>query len=241
MSAFTPRQVAKHNGPDSTWVIVHDKVYNVTQFLQDHPGGDDLILDHAGTDITAIMKDQLEHEHSDAAYDLLTEYCIGSVKYNEDQVEDQVEDEYHVPTDPVVDHKTNGFLDLRKPMFGQLWQSKFSKQLYLEQVHKPRYIPEPAPYFGSNHILEPFTKTPWWMIPIVWIPFVMYQLYQSSQLDTVTTTVHGFATGVLTWTLLEYTLHRFLFHMDDQLPDHWFAFLLHFTLHGIHHYLPMDK
>jgi hypothetical protein len=29
--------------------------------------------------------------------------------------------------------------------------------------------------------------------------------------------------------------------MDDQLPDHWFAFLLHFTLHGIHHYLPMDK
>lgn len=239
MSAFTPKQVAKHNSPDSTWVIVNDKVFNVTQFLKDHPGGDDLILEHAGTDVTEIMQDQLEHEHSDAAYDLLSEYCIGKV--NHSATDDVKEEDFYAETDPSVDHKTNGFLDLRQPMFPQLWRSEFSKQLYLEQVHKPRYLPEPAPYFGSYHILEPLTRTPWWMVPIVWIPFVLYQLYRSSQLDTLSTTIHGFATGVFTWTLLEYTLHRFLFHMDDQLPDHWFAFLLHFTLHGIHHYLPMDK
>ncbi|KAI9288462.1 hypothetical protein BC943DRAFT_345620 [Umbelopsis sp. AD052] len=240
MPAFTTKQIAKHNHSNSTWVIVDDKVYDVTQFLQDHPGGDDLILEHAGTDVTEIMKDQLEHEHSDAAYDLLNEHYIGTVDRLR-AVEDDDEAEHYVPTNPSLDHKNNGFLDLRKPMFPQLWRSKFSKQLYLEQVHKPRYLPEPAPYFGDNHILEPLSRTPWFMVPIVWIPFVLYQLYNSSLHGAMASTVQGFSTGVFVWTLLEYTLHRFLFHMDDNLPDHWLAFLLHFTLHGIHHYLPMDK
>ncbi|CAM0139326.1 unnamed protein product [Umbelopsis sp. WA50703] len=237
MRTFTPRQILKHNNSKSAWVIVDEKVYNVTEFMQDHPGGEDLILDHAGTDVTDLMKDKLQHEHSEAAYSLMSEYCIGTVC----DIDDTKEDDYYVPTDPGLDHKTSGFLDLRQPMFQQLWRSKFSKQLYLDEVHKPRYLPEPAPYFGHNHILEPLTRTPWYLVPIVWIPFVIYQLYQSSQLDTISTTIHGFATGIFTWSLLEYTLHRFLFHMDDNLPDHWFALLLHFTLHGIHHYLPMDK
>lgn len=50
-----------------------------------------------------------------------------------------------------------------------------------------------------------------------------------------------FLTGNLIWTILEYTMHRFLFHIDDMLPDRNWALLLHFLLHGIHHYLPMDR
>lgn len=50
-----------------------------------------------------------------------------------------------------------------------------------------------------------------------------------------------FFTGNVIWTLLEYTLHRFLFHVDHYLPDQNWALLLHFLLHGIHHYLPMDQ
>ncbi|RMD43781.1 hypothetical protein DV735_g1388, partial [Chaetothyriales sp. CBS 134920] len=34
---------------------------------------------------------------------------------------------------------------------------------------------------------------------------------------------------------------RFLFHLDKFLPDHPYALTLHFVLHGIHHYLPMDR
>ncbi|KAL9931548.1 hypothetical protein V8E36_009545, partial [Tilletia maclaganii] len=57
----------------------------------------------------------------------------------------------------------------------------------------------------------------------------------------VTKTLPLWSVGVVIWTLLEYLLHRFLFHVDDMLPDHQAALLLHFLLHGIHHYLPMDR
>jgi 4-hydroxysphinganine ceramide fatty acyl 2-hydroxylase len=53
-------------------------------------------------------------------------------------------------------------------------------------------------------------------------------------------TLPCFFLGNLIWTLLEYIFHRFLFHVDYYLPDANWAFLLHFLLHGIHHYLPMD-
>lgn len=39
--------------------------------------------------------------------------------------------------------------------------------------------------------------------------------------------------------ILEYTMHRFLFHIDEHLPDHPAALTLHFLLHGIHHYIPV--
>jgi len=41
--------------------------------------------------------------------------------------------------------------------------------------------------------------------------------------------------------MLEYALHRFLFHIDELLPDRPFFLMIHFLLHGIHHYLPMDR
>lgn len=51
----------------------------------------------------------------------------------------------------------------------------------------------------------------------------------------------SFLLGNVVWIFLEYTLHRFLFHIDYWLPDNGAALTLHFLLHGIHHYLPMDK
>ena len=50
-----------------------------------------------------------------------------------------------------------------------------------------------------------------------------------------------FFVGNIVWTILEYTLHRFLFHVDHYLPDANWDLMLHFLLHGIHHYLPMDR
>lgn len=54
-------------------------------------------------------------------------------------------------------------------------------------------------------------------------------------------TIVSFLIGNVVWTILEYTLHRFLFHVDYYLPDANWALTLHFLLHGIHHYLPMDR
>ncbi|KIY72836.1 hypothetical protein CYLTODRAFT_388100 [Cylindrobasidium torrendii FP15055 ss-10] len=44
--------VAKHSTNKSCWVIIQDKVYDVTDFLAEHPGGSKVILKYAGRDAT---------------------------------------------------------------------------------------------------------------------------------------------------------------------------------------------
>ncbi|EDR09093.1 uncharacterized protein LACBIDRAFT_296363 [Laccaria bicolor S238N-H82] len=46
------QEVAKHNSRESCWIIVHGKVYDVTEFLDEHPGGSKIILKYAGKDAT---------------------------------------------------------------------------------------------------------------------------------------------------------------------------------------------
>ncbi|KAJ6783261.1 hypothetical protein PWT90_09772 [Aphanocladium album] len=45
-------EVARHNTADSCWVILYGKVYDVTSFLSEHPGGSKIILSLAGQDAT---------------------------------------------------------------------------------------------------------------------------------------------------------------------------------------------
>ncbi|KAL5099543.1 hypothetical protein RYX36_003870, partial [Vicia faba] len=44
--------------------------------------------------------------------------------------------------------------------------------------------------------------------------------------------------GIFVWTLAEYLLHRFLFHV--QTKSYW-GNTLHYLLHGCHHKHPMDS
>ncbi|KAK6360813.1 hypothetical protein TWF730_006935 [Orbilia blumenaviensis] len=46
------KEVAKHNTPESCWVILYGNVYDVTDFLPSHPGGAKIILQLAGKDAT---------------------------------------------------------------------------------------------------------------------------------------------------------------------------------------------
>ncbi|KAI0348665.1 hypothetical protein BDW22DRAFT_1424813 [Trametopsis cervina] len=52
----TLQQVANHNSSKSCWVIINDKVYDVTEFLPIHPGGAKIILKYAGKDATAAYE-----------------------------------------------------------------------------------------------------------------------------------------------------------------------------------------
>lgn len=85
---LTAEDVAGHASRSSCWVSRNGKVYDVTGFLADHPGGDDLILAYAGKDIGSVMANKDEHEHSDSAYDMLDEYVIGKLGTEETIVSD---------------------------------------------------------------------------------------------------------------------------------------------------------
>merc|ERR1719182_908221 len=50
--SISKEEVAKHNNKQICWVILHDRVLDVTKFLGDHPGGELAILTFAGKDAT---------------------------------------------------------------------------------------------------------------------------------------------------------------------------------------------
>ncbi|EDR09262.1 fatty acid-2 hydroxylase [Laccaria bicolor S238N-H82] len=264
---YTVEDVASHSNASSCWISRAGKVYDVSGFLNDHPGGDDLILNHAGKDVGDAMRDEDEHVHSESAYEMLEEYLIGRIGAEESIVREDWEatDDFHPDdTDSARDYEKNQFLDLRKPLFMQMWNANFSKSYYLQQVHQPRHLPEPARLFGPD-ILEMATRTVWYVVPIFWAPIAIYLFLRSvfqftgplpgffsnptlplSQLGTIPTdsfvkTGLCFLAGNVIWTMLEYGMHRFLFHIDEYLPDKPAFLTLHFLMHGIHHYLPMDR
>nr|XP_027108465.1 delta(8)-fatty-acid desaturase-like [Coffea arabica]XP_027108466.1 delta(8)-fatty-acid desaturase-like [Coffea arabica]XP_027108467.1 delta(8)-fatty-acid desaturase-like [Coffea arabica]XP_027108468.1 delta(8)-fatty-acid desaturase-like [Coffea arabica]XP_027108469.1 delta(8)-fatty-acid desaturase-like [Coffea arabica]XP_027108470.1 delta(8)-fatty-acid desaturase-like [Coffea arabica]XP_027108471.1 delta(8)-fatty-acid desaturase-like [Coffea arabica]XP_027108472.1 delta(8)-fatty-acid desa len=49
---ITDEELKKHNRYDDLWISIHGKVYDVTDWVKEHPGGDVPILDLAGQDAT---------------------------------------------------------------------------------------------------------------------------------------------------------------------------------------------
>lgn len=75
---FSPSDVSLHASRKDCWISIHGKVYDVTKFLEDHPGGEDVLL-HASAsgDATEAFE---EVGHSTSAISMMNSYLIGSIK-----------------------------------------------------------------------------------------------------------------------------------------------------------------
>uniref|UniRef100_A0A2P2JXS8 Cytochrome b5 heme-binding domain-containing protein n=1 Tax=Rhizophora mucronata TaxID=61149 RepID=A0A2P2JXS8_RHIMU len=73
---FNFEEVATHNIIKDCWVIISGKVYDVTPFMDDHPGGDEVLLSATGKDATNDFEDV---GHSDSARDMMAKYLIGEI------------------------------------------------------------------------------------------------------------------------------------------------------------------
>lgn len=79
MRSYSASEVSRHNSKDSLWVVNNGKVYDVTEFAQRHPGGEEILLEHAGQNVSVIMSSIDPHLHSSAAYQILEKYYIGDL------------------------------------------------------------------------------------------------------------------------------------------------------------------
>ena len=62
MQIYSLEDVQKHSKnststPSSYWIVIHNKVYDVTTWLDDHPGGDEILMENSGTDATEPWED----------------------------------------------------------------------------------------------------------------------------------------------------------------------------------------
>ncbi|GME76908.1 unnamed protein product [Ambrosiozyma monospora] len=74
---FTADEVAEHNTKDDLYLICDGKVYDCTEYLDEHPGGEEVILDCAGTDATEPFEDI---GHSEDAREVLAGLYVGELK-----------------------------------------------------------------------------------------------------------------------------------------------------------------
>lgn len=219
--------------------VVEDRVYCVNEdFL--HPGGNEILAEHSGKDITDLFSGEypLGHAHSSAAHHLLETFYIGSLTAN-------------LPTSEDQEQQQQPFLiDESRPL---LWQVGSLGTHYMDWVESP--VPGQPRFFESNWA-EAVTKTPWWVVPLLWLPVVAHQLlfkatssgnYSNTSshspvgaddlLLSSTTIMLLVVLGIVIWQGIEYSLHRFLFHLHPTTP---MGIFLHFLVHGCHHKYPMD-
>ncbi len=76
-SGITLDEVATHNSPDDCWTAVDGKVYDLTEFVSQHPGGSDRIENICGVDGTSAFKGQ--HRGEDVPESTLSNYLIGEL------------------------------------------------------------------------------------------------------------------------------------------------------------------
>ncbi|KAE9404863.1 cytochrome b5 [Gymnopus androsaceus JB14] len=75
----TLEELKANSSKDSIWLLLDGKVYNVSKFLDEHPGGDEVILAEAGKDATEAFEDV---GHSDEARALLPDMLVGTFDTN---------------------------------------------------------------------------------------------------------------------------------------------------------------
>ena len=118
---------------------------------------------------------------------------------------------------------------------------------YIHWVHSP--VEKKLRLFETD-FLEFFSKTPWYAVPMIWLPVTLciaYAAFINLNNTAFGESICSFHTllmqlvlislmfcGIILWTIVEYLLHRFVFHFNPP-GDSVFWTTVHFFLHGQHH------
>jgi len=92
----------------------------------------------------------------------------------------------------------------------------------------------------QSEYMEMMTKTHPLVIFSIYLPVIFFLLYYGYAYFSFSSLkiIGLFLAGVLTWTLFEYTMHRFVFHFVTENPR---LKKIVYTIHGVHHEYPRDR
>ncbi|KAG8187625.1 hypothetical protein JTE90_027035 [Oedothorax gibbosus] len=107
---YTLEEIEKHNDKKSVWILIHGNVYDVTKFLEEHPGGEEVLLDQAEVVIDAALPaiSHCKGKHAlkplkdigtttTDARDLMKQYKIGELCDEDKQKISEIEEKNHWP------------------------------------------------------------------------------------------------------------------------------------------------
>lgn len=96
-----------------------------------------------------------------------------------------------------------------------------------------------ARLFKSSY-METMTKTHPMVIYSMYLPVIFFMLYYAVVYKGLATLpmIGAFAGGALVWSLFEYAMHRYVFHMVVETER---SRKLIYTIHGVHHEYPRDR
>lgn len=81
VTTYTMTEIAKHSSESNCWLLINNKVYDVTKFIPDHPGGVAQIIPYCGKEATKAFDTQggRGRPHSPTADEMLKDYFIGNL------------------------------------------------------------------------------------------------------------------------------------------------------------------
>eukprot|EP00455_Lapot_gusevi_P015726 TRINITY_DN17_c0_g1_i2.p1 TRINITY_DN17_c0_g1~~TRINITY_DN17_c0_g1_i2.p1 ORF type:complete len:156 (+),score=53.64 TRINITY_DN17_c0_g1_i2:72-470(+) len=74
---ITEEELKQHTSRNDCWFVINGKVYDVTKYLDDHPGGPDVLVGQAGQDAT---EEFLHIGHGPKAKKKMEQYVIGTLE-----------------------------------------------------------------------------------------------------------------------------------------------------------------
>ena len=92
----------------------------------------------------------------------------------------------------------------------------------------------------QSSFMEALSKVHYMVPPLIFVPANSFLFYLGVKdgFFSFLQILMWLALGLVTWTIVEYLLHRFVFHYH---PTSEFGKKIHFIFHGIHHDYPRDR
>lgn len=150
LPTFTREEISKHNNLEGrVWVTYKDGVYDITDFLPQHPGGIEKLLLAAGSAVDPYWQVFAQH-NSEQVWEMLEEYRIGNVAIADRSASSVERKDGHYARDPlrsaVLKVNTKEPFNAETPPVLLPEDFITPNDLFFVRNHLPVPVSEPATY-----------------------------------------------------------------------------------------------